>query len=80
MPREKYKYFDMFAFSEVPSPEFWKNQAKFVIGKVVYSARARKYQKLAADAEVIDFQQTLTLTVPKCCSIGCNSRHKPLGW
>ena len=60
MPREKYKYFDMFAFSDVPSPQRWKNVIKFVARKTVYRRRAQKYRQLSAGAQVVNFQQTLS--------------------
>lgn len=60
MPREKYKYFDMFAFSDVPSPQRWKNPIKFVARKIVYRRHAQKYRQLSAGAHVVNFQQTLS--------------------
>jgi glycosyltransferase involved in cell wall biosynthesis len=60
MPREKYKYFDMFAFSDVPSPQHWKNPIKFVARKIVYRRRAQKYRQLSTGAHVVNFQQTLS--------------------
>ena len=60
MPREKYKYFDMFAFSDVPSPQRWKNLIKFVARKTVHRRRAQKYRQLSTGAHVVNFQQTLS--------------------
>ena len=59
MPREKYKYFDMVAFTDNPPGQRWKRPLKFVAGKIIYYLRAQKYWKLSAGAEVANFQQTL---------------------
>lgn len=59
MPREKYRYFDMFAFSDIPSPQRWKRLAKLVARRVVYRRHAQKYRQLSAEAQVVNFQQTL---------------------
>ena len=59
MPREKYKYFDMVAFTDNPPRQPWKRPLKFVAGKIIYYLRAQKYWKLSAGAEVANFQQTL---------------------
>lgn len=60
MPREKYRYFDMFAFGDKPSPQRWKRFAKFVVSKIVWPRHAEKYRQLSADAQVVNFQQTLS--------------------
>ena len=60
MPREKYRYFDMFAFSDKPSPQRWKRLAKFVASKITYRRHAEKYRQLSSDAHVVNFQQTLS--------------------
>lgn len=60
MPREKYRYFDMFAFSDKPSPQRWKRLIKFVAGKITWRRHGQKYRQLSADAHVVNFQQTLS--------------------
>jgi len=60
MPREKYKYFDMFAFSDAPSSHRWKDPIKFVARKIVYRRRGQKYRQLSTGAHVVNFQQTLS--------------------
>ena len=59
MPRDKYKYFDMFVFSDIPSPQGWKNAVKFLARRIIYYRRAQKYRKLSPGADVVNFQQTL---------------------
>jgi glycosyltransferase involved in cell wall biosynthesis len=59
MPRERYKYFDMFVFNDVPAPQLWKRLVKFSTRKIIYYRRARKYGKLSGGAHVVNFQQTL---------------------
>ncbi len=53
------KYFDMISISDYPTPKRWKLWLKLKLRKIVYYFRARKYRKLSAGAEVVDFQQTL---------------------
>ena len=59
MPREKYKYFDMFVFNDVPAKQLWKRLVKFSTRKIIYYRRAQRYRKLSAGAHVVNFQQTL---------------------
>ncbi len=52
-------YFDMITITDHPTPNRWKLRLKLEARKFFYYFRARKYRKLAAGAEVVNFQQTL---------------------
>ena len=53
------KYFDMITITDHPTPNRWKLWLKLKARKIFYYFRARKYRKLSAGAEVVNFQQTL---------------------
>jgi glycosyltransferase involved in cell wall biosynthesis len=59
MPRDKYKYFDMPTLGDAPSPHLWKRPLKSMVSKFIYPRRAKEYHRLAAGAQVVNFQQTL---------------------
>ena len=59
LPKDKYKYFEMIAPSDYYTPKLWKRWAKYSAGKVFYYFRAKRYNKLVAGADVVNFQQTL---------------------
>ena len=53
------KYFDGITITDHPTPNPWKLRLKLAARKFFYYFRARKYQRLSAGAEVVNFQQTL---------------------
>jgi len=53
------KYFDMITISDYQTPNRWKLWLKLKARKFFYYFRARKYWKLSAGAEVVNFHQTL---------------------
>jgi hypothetical protein len=53
------KYFEMITISDYRSPNRAKLWLKLKARKFFYYFRARKYRKLSAGAEVVNFQQTL---------------------
>jgi len=52
-------YFEMYHISRYPSRQRWKNWVKSKARNVLAHLRARRYGKLSAGAEVVNFQQTL---------------------
>jgi hypothetical protein len=70
---ERCDYFEMPPIiTDFRSQKAWKRRVRAVARNVVLYLRDRRYANLARHAEIVHFQQILTLTNRKLCSTGCN--------
>ena len=59
IPKDQCKYFEMPAFSDTVPQKAWKRPLKSIARNVVLPIRGKRYASMAADAEVVHFQQIL---------------------